>query len=134
VNREADTRPSGEPEKPWCPRSHGRDELRSYRGLRLTQKLEVLQSQVSGATASDPAVQALRRVLDGRYALVKVHFAKEEEVYLPLLDMRLRARFALAGALSLAPPPQTAVGDTTYGTAENIQAVEDAGIRAYLRG
>ena len=32
---------------------------------------------------------ALRRVLYGLYALVKVHFAKEEEVYLPLLDARL---------------------------------------------
>lgn len=31
----------------------------------------------------------LRRVLYGLYALVKTHFAKEEEVYLPLLDERL---------------------------------------------
>jgi hypothetical protein len=31
----------------------------------------------------------LRRVLYGLYALVAVHFAKEEEVYLPLLDARL---------------------------------------------
>ncbi|MFT3891750.1 MAG: hemerythrin domain-containing protein [Anaerolineales bacterium] len=38
-----------------------------------------------------PPVQAisLRRVLFGVYALVKVHFAKEEEVYLPILDQRL---------------------------------------------
>jgi hypothetical protein len=28
-------------------------------------------------------------VLYGLYALVKVHFAKEEEVYLPILDARL---------------------------------------------
>jgi iron-sulfur cluster repair protein YtfE (RIC family) len=33
--------------------------------------------------------KALRRVLYGLYALVKVHFAKEEELYLPLLDARL---------------------------------------------
>lgn len=33
--------------------------------------------------------KALRRVLYGLYALVKVHFAKEEEVYLPILDARL---------------------------------------------
>ena len=42
---------------------------------------------------SDPLppaqVTALRRVLFGVYALVKVHFAKEEEVYLPILDQRL---------------------------------------------
>lgn len=31
----------------------------------------------------------LRRVLYGVYALVKVHFAKEEEVYLPILDQYL---------------------------------------------
>ncbi len=30
--------------------------------------------------------QSLRRVLYGVYALLKVHFAKEEEVYLPILD------------------------------------------------
>jgi hypothetical protein len=31
----------------------------------------------------------LRRVLYGLYALLKVHFIKEEEIYLPLLDMTL---------------------------------------------
>ena len=33
--------------------------------------------------------KALQRVLYGVYALVKVHFAKEEEVYLPILEERL---------------------------------------------
>ncbi|MGB8984468.1 MAG: hemerythrin domain-containing protein [Anaerolineales bacterium] len=33
--------------------------------------------------------KSLQRVLYGVYALVKVHFAKEEEVYLPILDERL---------------------------------------------
>ena len=32
---------------------------------------------------------ALRRVLYGLYALVRTHFAKEEEIYIPLLDDRL---------------------------------------------
>jgi hypothetical protein len=32
--------------------------------------------------------------LYGLYALVKVHFAKEEEIYLPLLDARLTAEEA----------------------------------------
>lgn len=31
----------------------------------------------------------LRRVLYGLYALVRTHFAEEEEIYLPLLDERL---------------------------------------------
>jgi len=35
--------------------------------------------------------QALRRVLYGLSAVVTVHFAKEEEVYLPILDARLIA-------------------------------------------
>ena len=33
--------------------------------------------------------KSLQRVLYGVYGLVKVHFAKEEEVYLPILDQRL---------------------------------------------
>ncbi len=47
-------------------------------------RAELLRTPVTGVQ-----VQALRRVLYGLYALVKVHFAKEEEVYLPLLDARL---------------------------------------------
>jgi iron-sulfur cluster repair protein YtfE (RIC family) len=35
--------------------------------------------------------KALQPVLYGLYALVKVHFAKEEEVYLPLLEARMTA-------------------------------------------
>lgn len=38
----------------------------------------------------DPGRQnALRRVLYGLHALVGTHFAKEEEIYVPLLDARL---------------------------------------------
>jgi iron-sulfur cluster repair protein YtfE (RIC family) len=33
--------------------------------------------------------KTLQRILYGLYALVKVHFAKEEEVYLPILEERL---------------------------------------------
>jgi iron-sulfur cluster repair protein YtfE (RIC family) len=40
--------------------------------------------------------RALQRVLYGLYALVKVHFAKEEEVYLPILEERLTAEEARA--------------------------------------
>ncbi len=38
----------------------------------------------------------MRRILFGLYALVKVHFAKEEEIYLPLLDARLTEKGAAA--------------------------------------
>ena len=56
---------------------------------RLTQELERLRSQLALAPASAAQAKELRRVLYGLYALVKVHFAKEEEIYLPLLDARL---------------------------------------------
>jgi hypothetical protein len=36
----------------------------------------------------------LRRVLYGLFALVELHFAKEEEVYLPILDANLTAEQA----------------------------------------
>lgn len=41
---------------------------------------------------STSAERELRRVLYGVYALVGLHFAKEEEVYSRLFDMRLTAR------------------------------------------
>ena len=56
---------------------------------KLTQELAPLRQQLSKADAL--TLKALRRILYGLYALVKVHFAKEEEIYLPLLDSRLSA-------------------------------------------
>lgn len=58
---------------------------------RLTAQLGSLLPGVADSTADDGTLEALREVLYGLYALVKVHFAKEEEVYLPLLDERLAA-------------------------------------------
>lgn len=56
---------------------------------RLVEDLGSLRSDlVSEATSADQE-KALRRVLYGLYAVVKLHFAKEEEVYLPILDTRL---------------------------------------------
>lgn len=43
---------------------------------------------------SSQKFKALQRVLYGLYALVKVHFAKEEEVYLPILEERMTAEEA----------------------------------------
>ncbi|HET9443029.1 MAG TPA: hemerythrin domain-containing protein [Acidimicrobiales bacterium] len=62
---------------------------------RLTHDLSDLQARLdepaglSGYLACD-----LRRVLYGLYALVSVHFAKEEELYVPLLESRLTAEEA----------------------------------------
>lgn len=58
---------------------------------RLARELDVLRAGMGGE-AHDPALaRDLRRVLYGLYALVSAHFAKEEEVYLPLLDGALTA-------------------------------------------
>jgi iron-sulfur cluster repair protein YtfE (RIC family) len=56
---------------------------------RLTEELAGLRTQLAVGPGGEVQVKALRRVLYGLYALVKVHFAKEEEIYLPLLDGRL---------------------------------------------
>jgi iron-sulfur cluster repair protein YtfE (RIC family) len=56
---------------------------------RLTDDLGVLRTDLAGAPSDTALAPELRRVLYGLYTLVKVHFAKEEEVYLPLLDARL---------------------------------------------
>src|SRR5919199_1639771 len=44
----------------------------------------------------------------------------------PMLDLLWRVRFRWH------PHPERAIGDTTYGTVDNIRALEDAGIRAYV--
>ncbi|HMN28139.1 MAG TPA: hemerythrin domain-containing protein [Caldilineaceae bacterium] len=61
---------------------------------RLTEELVTLRAKLSGATLDPIQTKALRRVLYGLYALVKVHFAKEEEIYLPLLDAKLSVKEA----------------------------------------
>ena len=62
---------------------------------RYTQELGTLRQHLSDASLSETGEQALRRVLYGLYALVREHFAKEEEIYLPLLDTRLTAQETL---------------------------------------
>lgn len=56
---------------------------------RLIDELGQTRSGLSGSTLTESQIKDLRRVLYGLYTLVKVHFAKEEEVYLPILDARL---------------------------------------------
>ena len=48
-----------------------------------------LEGLVDAARAGSTDRRDLRRVLYGLHAIVALHFAKEEEVYLPLLDERL---------------------------------------------
>jgi hemerythrin-like domain-containing protein len=56
---------------------------------RYIEELASLKKDIGNVALTSEQAQALRRVLYGVYALVKVHFAKEEEVYLPILDRRL---------------------------------------------
>jgi len=55
---------------------------------RLVQELGKLHERLD----ADPA--ALQRVLYGLYALLAVHFAKEQEIYLPMLEQVLSAEEA----------------------------------------
>jgi len=52
-------------------------------------ELALLRNGLTNKALTAAQATSLRRVLYGVYALVKVHFAKEEEVYLPILDQRL---------------------------------------------
>jgi iron-sulfur cluster repair protein YtfE (RIC family) len=56
---------------------------------RYVDELADLQNDISARN-----FKALERVLYGVYALVKVHFAKEEEVYLPILEEKLSSEEA----------------------------------------
>lgn len=57
---------------------------------RYVEELAELQRDISPRN-----FKALQRVLYGVYALVKVHFAKEEEVYLPILEGWLTSEQAM---------------------------------------
>ncbi len=56
---------------------------------RLTRELASLMELLSETGTSSSQESDLRCVLYGLYAIIKLHLAKEEEVYLPLLDARL---------------------------------------------
>jgi iron-sulfur cluster repair protein YtfE (RIC family) len=59
--------------------------------IRLTEELEALRKHLFYAPLSESDKQALRRVLYGLSAIIKLHLAKEEEIYLPLLEARFPA-------------------------------------------
>jgi iron-sulfur cluster repair protein YtfE (RIC family) len=63
---------------------------------RLTEELDKLRVHRSQLSVTSIQAMALRRILYGLYTLVKLHFAKEEEIYLPLLDAKLTAEDARA--------------------------------------
>jgi iron-sulfur cluster repair protein YtfE (RIC family) len=59
--------------------------------IRLTEELEALRLHLFYASLSESDEHALRRVLYGLYAIIRLHLAKEEEIYLPILEARLHA-------------------------------------------
>src|SRR6266700_6502601 len=59
--------------------------------IRLTEELEALRLHLFYATLREAYEQALRRVLYGLYAVIRLHLAKEEEIYLSILEARLHA-------------------------------------------
>jgi iron-sulfur cluster repair protein YtfE (RIC family) len=61
---------------------------------RLSDELASIRLQIAGKTLGDTEARALRRVLYGLYALIKVHFAKEEEIYIPILEEGLNTQEA----------------------------------------
>jgi iron-sulfur cluster repair protein YtfE (RIC family) len=56
--------------------------------VRLTADLQRARNSLHGAPDPDPRHE-LQRILYGLYAIIQLHFAKEEEVYLSLLDIGL---------------------------------------------
>jgi iron-sulfur cluster repair protein YtfE (RIC family) len=58
---------------------------------RLTEDLGSLRAVLQAREPTASERRELQRILYGLHALVSVHFAKEEEVYLPLLDRELSA-------------------------------------------
>ncbi len=64
-------------------------EIRGY-----IEELATLRQHLMEADLKSEQIEPLRRVLYGVYALIKVHFAKEEEIYLPLLDRGLTSETA----------------------------------------
>ena len=68
------------------------------------EELASLRNDLTGEALTTTQIKSLRRVLFGVYGLVKVHFAKEEEVYLPILDQRLTPESAqeMFGAMEAA--------------------------------
>lgn len=58
---------------------------------RLTETLGRLRERLGGGELEPGEERELRATLYGLHALVGLHFAKEDEVYLPLLDRELGA-------------------------------------------
>jgi hemerythrin-like domain-containing protein len=79
--------------------------------LGLTHELARLLERLSGASEvvlDDRTANALRRVLYGLFAIITLHLAKEDEIYLPLLETRAtseQVRGVMAGLAAATHTP-----------------------------
>ncbi len=55
----------------------------------LTEELGRFRLALFDAALTDAQVREARRILYGLYAIIELHFAKEEEIYLPILESRI---------------------------------------------
>ncbi|MBX7111190.1 MAG: hemerythrin domain-containing protein [Dehalococcoidia bacterium] len=76
---------------PLATRTMSRDHIEVGR---LTEELSKLRERFGAGRTDAVTSSELRQALYGLYALVRLHFAKEEEIYLPLLDDHLDATAA----------------------------------------
>lgn len=68
---------------PGATQAMGLDHVAIARGA---DELDWLRGQLHGSTLTLDQAMALRRVLYGLHAILKLHFQKVEELYLPVLD------------------------------------------------
>lgn len=52
----------------------------------LTEQLGALEPELAAEVVSPSAERSLRRILYGLYALVRLHFTEEEEIFVPALE------------------------------------------------
>jgi iron-sulfur cluster repair protein YtfE (RIC family) len=64
--------------------------------MALTEAMAELRAGIRASGPSTAQILEARRLLYGLYALVGLHFAKEEEVYVPILEAKLDAAGAAA--------------------------------------
>jgi iron-sulfur cluster repair protein YtfE (RIC family) len=60
----------------------------------LIEQLRALAPELEAESIGPVAERSLRRILYGLYALVTVHFAEEEDIYVPVLEKHLSSEDA----------------------------------------
>ena len=56
---------------------------------RFIDELNILRAKIGDNVLSAAQANQLRHVLNGLHTILKAHFAKEEEIFLPLIEWRL---------------------------------------------